>query len=187
MFVEENQPTAVPTETSKIILPPNVEIDKSNEIYLDLKSTVLSSSKILNTFFDILNSLDSVVVDEKARFKTAFITVNRTLTLNKDAILQAVDHSLCELTEETDKFKELIKEETIKVNKFSSDINGKNDRIKILKNEIEKLESEIRDIQKTIMTKNESINNTDEKFTVAAKVIEKELIDFKNKFISYTV
>jgi chromosome segregation ATPase len=145
------------------------------KIYEKLKSVVDGKVSPFSQFSDMLDSLSEVISDESTRYAAALKAVGKSYGITLDQIVSSIDAKLGTLDEEKDKFSATMKKSEEELAGFQDKILQKDKAIESLRQQMEVLEAEKREIERSVNEKKMKIEMVRKDFVSSADMLKVEI------------
>lgn len=193
---EEAQPTQENTEQQRqdekpaarkeaTPVVPDVPSKVDSVIYKKLKSALEGKGGAFSQFSDMFDSLSEVIADQATRHAAAMKAVGKSYGITLDQILQSLDDSLGVLDGEKEKFSATIRQSGEELVTYRDQVRQKEQAIENLRKQMETLETEKREIERSIAEKSGKIETVRKDFLCALDVVKAEVLQRKDVIMHY--
>ena len=142
--VEDKVPAKVPEPVAVKPTVSEIGMDKETEaLHNKLIKTAIGSAEDYLKFSDMVESLRSMLPDERTCYKAAFTAVSKTSPITVQSLVASLEGCVKALDEETANFQNTIQGRQEGIDSLKRQIQEKNDQIVKLQNEIKELLAKI--------------------------------------------
>jgi len=185
---EEEQKTRdvkppVQEATAPVVPEAPAKVDK--KIYEKLKAALEGKGSPFSQFTEMFDSLSEVITDEATRYAAALKAVGKSYGITLDQILRSMDESLGALDGEKEKFSATVKQSEEELVKLRNQLLQKQEAVESLRKQAEILESEKKDIERSINEKSGKIDAVRKDFFSAVEMVKAEVGRQKDIIMKY--
>jgi len=172
-----------PVETATVVPAAPAKVDK--KIYEKLKAALEGKGSPFSQFSEMFNSLSEVITDEATRYAAALKAVGKSYGITLDQILRSMDESLGALDGEKEKFSATVKQSEEELVKLRNQLLQKQEAVESLRKQAEILETEKKDIERSINEKSGKIEAVRKDFFSAVEMVKAEVGQQKDIIMKY--
>lgn len=171
------------TEPAAVV--PDAPRTVDRKIYEKLKAALEGKGSAYSQFSEMFDSLSEVISDEATRYAAALKAVGKSGGITLDQILRSMDESLGALDGEQEKFSATIRQSEEELAKCRDELRRKDEAVESLRKQMAALETEKKDIERSITDKAEKIEAVRKDFFSAVEVVKAEVGQRKETIMKY--